>query len=154
MMQTSQLKTCNPLSSDNSKKNKKKRRTHLMKIQQIYHEDIAEQDKETITSELKKVRLQIQDIQKDLEQIEEVLFKLKENEKYLKYLFTDIKQPKEVALFYELSYKYDTLKGSQLTEKYIFKDYISIYSLISSNIVNLRAYQDTLIQSYFRGEQE
>lgn len=125
-----------------------------MKIQQIYHEDIAEQDKETITSELKKVRLQIQDIQKDLEQIEEVLFKLKENEKYLKYLFTDIKQPKEVALFYELSYKYDTLKGSQLTEKYIFKDYISIYSLISSNIVNLRAYQDTLIQSYFRGEQE
>lgn len=125
-----------------------------MKIQQIYHEDIAEQDKETITSELKKVRLQIQDIQKDLEQIEEVLFKLKENEKYLKYLFTDIKQPKEVALFYELSYKYDTLKGSQLTEKYIFKDYISIYSLISSNIVNLRAYQDTLIQAYFRGEQE
>lgn len=125
-----------------------------MKTQQIYHKDIPQQSKETITEELEKTRQTVQDIQDDLKQIEEVLFKLQENKKYLKFLFTDIKQPQEVALFYELSYKYDILKGSQLTEDYIFKDYISLYRLISSNIVNLRAYQDTLIQSYFRGEQE
>ena len=125
-----------------------------MKTQQIYHKDIPQQSKETITEELEKTRQTVQDIQDDLKQIEEVLYKLQENKKYLKFLFTDIKQPQEVALFYELSYKYDILKGSQLTEDYIFKDYISLYRLISSNIVNLRAYQDTLIQSYFRGEQE
>lgn len=125
-----------------------------MKTQQIYHKDIPQQSKETITEELEKTRQTIQDIQNDLKQIEEVLFKLQENKKYLKFLFTDIKQPQEVALFYELSYKYDVLKGSQLTEDYIFKDYISLYRLISSNIVNLRAYQDTLVQSYFGGEHE
>ena len=125
-----------------------------MKTQQIYHKDIPQQSKETITEELEKTRQTVQDIQDDLKQIEEVLFKLQENKKYIRFLFTDIKQPQEVALFYELSYKYDILKGSQLTEDYIFKDYISLYRLISSNIVNLRAYQDTLVQFYFGGEQE
>ena len=125
-----------------------------MKTQQIYHEDIPQQSKETITEELEKTRQTVQDIQDDLKQIEEVLFKLQENKKYIRFLFTDIKQPQEVALFYELSYKYDVLKGSQLTENYIFKDYIGLYRLISSNLVNLRAYQDTLVQFYFRGDEE
>lgn len=129
-----------------------------MKTQQIYHEDISSQDEDTIFQELKKVKSQIQDIQTDLSRIEGVLFELRhlkeENEYYIKSLFNDIHQPWEVRLFYELSHKYEVLEGRQLTHDYIFKDYISIYSLISSNIVNLRAYQDTLIQSYFRGEQE
>ena len=85
-----------------------------MKTQQIYHKDIPQQSKETITEELEKTRQTVQDIQDDLKQIEEVLFKLQENKKYLKFLFTDIKQPQEVALFYELSYKYDILKRKSI----------------------------------------
>lgn len=130
----------------------------LMKIEQIYHEDIAEQEADTIFQELKKVKIKIQEIQADLSRIEGVLFELRhlkeENEYYIKSLFNNIHQPLEVKLFYELSHKYEVLEGRQLTQDYIFKDYISIYSLISSQIVNLRAYQDTLIQSYFRGEHE
>lgn len=129
-----------------------------MKTQQIYHEDIAEQTEDTIFQELKKVKSQIQDIQTDLGRIEGVLFELRhlkeENEYYIKSLFNNIHQPLEVRLFYELSHKYEVLEGRQLTHDYIFKDYISIYQLISSNIVNLRAYQDTLVQFYFRGDEE
>ena len=124
----------------------------------ILNEDIPKQEEDTIFQELKKVKSQIQEIQADLGRIEGVLFELrylkKENDGYIKFLFTDTHQPLEVRLFYELSHKYNVLCGRQLTHDYIFKDYISLYRLISSNIVNLRAYEDTLIQFYFKEDKE
>ena len=129
-----------------------------MQMKQIYHEDIPSQDEDTIFQELKRVKAQIQEIQTDLGRIEGVLFELrhlkKENDYYIKSLFNNIHQPLEVRLFYELSHKYEVLCGRQLTHDYIFKDYISLYRLISSNIVNLRAYEDTLIQFYFKEDKE
>ena len=129
-----------------------------MQMKQIYHEDIPSQDEDTIFQELKRVKAQIQEIQTDLGRIEGVLFELrhlkKENDYYIKSLFNNIHQPLEVRLFYELSHKYEVLCGRQLTHDYIFKDYISLYRLISSNIVNLRAYEDTLVQFYFKEDKE
>ena len=129
-----------------------------MQMKQIYHEDIPKQEEDTIFQELKKVKGQIQEIQADLGRIEGVLFELrhlkKENDYYIKSLFNNIHQPLEVRLFYELSHKYEVLCGRQLTHDYIFKDYISLYRLISSNIVNLRAYEDILVQFYFKEEKE
>ena len=127
-----------------------------MKIEKIYHEDIAEQTEDTIFQELNATKSKVQEIQTDLGRIENVLFELRhlknENERYIHYLFTGDKQPIEVRLFYELSYKYGVLKGYQINEKNIFKQYNTLYSQISSNRLNIQSYEETLIKFYFGGE--
>ena len=126
-----------------------------MKINQIYHEDIAEQEADTIFQELKRVKALIQEIQCDLGRIENVLFELKQMDKQqIECLFNDLHQPIEVRLFYKLAHKYETLQSWQLTPKNILFNYRDLYRLINSNTVNLRAYEDTLVQFYFRGDEE